>query len=161
MSESSTFSFLKLINLTHCEPLNWIRYSLSLKGERNFKNGLWADNRILFICAASTEYDRVSKDRMRKVLRKKIFNFVLEGCAVILLNNEFMHLTFLFSNSDNYVTTIDLYPAECVLLEFLNVLKKVFLMLELQIIVNLYHDEPRFILEIEHSVASLGLCQLS
>jgi hypothetical protein len=98
---------------------------------------------------------------MRKVLCAKIFNFVLEGCVVILLNNEFMHLTFLFSNSDDYVTTIDLYPAECVLLDFLIVLKKVFLMLELQIISDLYHDEPRLVLEIEHSVASLGLCQLS
>jgi hypothetical protein len=161
MSESSTFSFLKFTNLTNCEPLDWLSNSLSLKGERNFKNGLWANNRILFICRASTEYDRVSKDWMRKVLCTKIFNFVLEGCAVILLNNEFMHLAFLFSNTDNYMTTIDLYPAECVLLHFLIVLKKVFLMLELQIIVNLYHDEPHLILEIEHSVASLGLSQLS
>jgi hypothetical protein len=70
---------------------------------------------------------------MRKVLCRKLFNFVLEGGTVILLDNEFMHLAFLLlllsDQPDHYVPIIDLNPAECVLLDFL-ILKKVFLMLE-------------------------------
>ena len=69
---------------------------------------------------------------MCKVLCRKLFNFVLEGGTVILLDNEFMHLAFLLLLSDqpnHYVSIIDLNPAECVLLDFL-ILEKVFLMLE-------------------------------